>query len=96
MQMNSNGTITPDINPEDIKGFRVVRSPVNNLKYNVYAVDEYGVLLVVIATDKSFEDATAMTQALNTSYDEVPLPVIYETVEVEMKDGSKRFYQVEV
>lgn len=95
MQMNSNGIITPDLNPEDIKGFRVVRSPVSNFLYNVYAVDAWGVLLAVVSTDNSFEEATELTQILNTPYDEVEV-IQYETQEVQMPDGSSRYYQVQV
>ena len=95
MQMNSNGVITPDLNPEDIKGFRVLRSPVSNMLYNVYAVDDLGVSLAVVCADKSLEEATEIAQILNTPYDEVEV-IQHEIREVQMQDGSTRLYQVQV
>lgn len=95
MQVNSNGFVYPAINNEDVKGFRVLRSPTDQKKYNVFAVDEFGVPLVPMFTELDHEKALHMCQVLNTPYDDVEL-VQYNIEEVQMPDGSSRFYQVQV
>lgn len=89
-----NGTIYPAIKNEDVKGFRVLRSAVDKSKFNVYAVDEFGVPLVPFFTEKEQEEALHLCQVLNTPYPEIKM-VQFKTMEVDMPDGSTRFYQVE-
>ena len=95
MQFNSQGEIIPAINNEDVKGFRVMRSAVNKTKFNVYAVDDMGVPLVPFATELEHEAALQLAQTLNTPYTEAEI-IRHETAEVEMADGTIRYFQVQV
>ena len=94
MKFESNGLIHPAIKNEDVKGFRVLRSYCSDCKFNVYAVDEFGVPLVPMFTDLLQEEAMRICQALNTPYDGAE-HIQYKTVEVEYADGSLHYYQVQ-
>lgn len=56
------------INPEDIAGYIIRRSPTSRLHYNVYAVDSKDELLFCAESDLSPEKAMAIVDALNEKY----------------------------
>ena len=96
MQMNSNGYMKPDLNNEDIVGFRVFRSEVQKDKFNVYAVDNKGNPLVAFLVDTEHTTALDVCSTLNAPYEEeLPDIVQHRTEEVRMPDGSVKYYQVQ-
>ena len=95
MQVNTNGWIEPELNMQDIKGFRMLRSIVNKQFFNVYAVDKKNKPLVTMAVNLSYEDAEFMTQTLNAPYEDEVEYTEFKTEEVIMSDGSKRYFQVQ-
>lgn len=56
------------INPEDIAGYTIQRSPTSNMLYNVYSVDKEGEWLFCAASDLSAEKAMGLVDALNEKY----------------------------
>lgn len=56
------------VDPEDIAGYIIRRSPTSRLHYNVYAVDSKDELLFCAASDLSAEKAMAIVDALNETY----------------------------
>lgn len=90
--------IVPGIKESDIAGFCLTRSPVDKRLFNVYACNSKDELLFSMWTDMQFEEAANLVETLNTPYEsEVEDKFIqHETREVEMQDGSVRYYQVQV
>ena len=56
------------INPEDIAGYIIRRSPTSRLLFNVFCVDRKEELLFCAASDLSAEKAMAVVDALNEQY----------------------------
>lgn len=88
--MNNEETI--QIDPSLIAGYILLRSPTDKFKYNVLAVDANGKLLFAAATDLSFEQASAMVDAVNQEYYPV-VPTPTEIVEIELV-GQNRIFKV--
>ena len=76
------------INPDEIAGYVIQRSPASHFLFDVYMVNQKGELLVCVENDLSFEEATAKVDIVNTKY----FPVVEsptETVFVEIGGESK-------
>lgn len=56
------------VNPEDIAGYVIKRSPTSRLLFNVFGVDSKDELLFCAASDLSAEKAMAFAEALNEEY----------------------------
>ena len=79
---------TIQINPDEIAGYILLRSPTDKFKFNCYAVDKEGDLLFCAASDLDFEKASACIEAINKEfYPVVPSPT--EVVFVEIGGESK-------
>lgn len=88
MKYNTNETI--QIPPELIAGYIIRRSPTDKFKFNVLAVDNEGDFLFVVASDLSFEQASAMVEVVNNEhFPVVPSPT--ELVEVEIANQKRIF-----
>ena len=87
---NTNETF--HIPEERIAGYIMLRSPTDKFKYNVLAVDANEELLFAAATDLSFEQASAMVDAINQEYYPV-VPTPTEIVELELV-GQNRIFKV--
>ena len=75
------------INPDEIAGYIIQRSPTDKFKFNVYATDRDNELLCV-ASDLDFEKASAWVEAINKEfYPVVPSPT--ETAFIEIGGESK-------
>jgi len=57
-----------EINPEDIAGYIIQRSPTSNFLFNAYAVSQDDELLFCAASDLSFEKAMAFVEAINQEH----------------------------
>ena len=76
------------VDPAQIAGYILLRSPTDKFKFNCYAVDKEGELLFCAASDLNFEKASACIEALNKEfYPVVESPT--ETVFVEIGGISK-------
>ena len=76
------------INPDEIAGYLIKRSPTDKFKFNCYAVDKEDELLFCAASDLDFEKASAWVEAINKEfYPVVESPT--ETVFVEIGGISK-------
>ena len=76
------------VDPAQIAGYILLRSPTDKFKFNCYAVDKEGELLFCAASDLNFEKASACIEALNKEfYPVVESPT--ETVFVEIGGESK-------
>jgi len=72
---HTNEETSLQINPEDIAGYIIQRSPTSNFLFNAYAVSQDDELLFCAASDLSFEKATALVEAINQEhYPYVPSP----------------------
>ena len=60
--------LTP-IPEADILGFRIIRSPACNHKYNVVAIGDNDEILVTVSTDLSADEAVELVGTLNRPYD---------------------------
>ena len=60
--------LTP-IPEADVLGFRIVRSPACNHKYNVVAVGKDDEILAAVYTDLSADEAVELVGTLNYPYD---------------------------
>lgn len=85
--------IIPGINNEDVAGFKMTRSPTDRNLFNVAAYGHKDGYLVTLFANKKFEEASALTEVLNVPYQNIPQ--VFETKEVQMPDGSIRYFQVE-
>ena len=64
--MNNEETI--NIDPAQIAGYILLRSPTDKFKFNCYAVDSEGDYLFCEASDLDFEKAAALIDAVNKEY----------------------------
>ena len=79
---------TINIDPAQITGYILLRSPTDKFKFNVYATDRDNELLFCVASDLDFEKASAWVEAINKEfYPVVESPT--ETVFVEIGGESK-------
>ena len=60
--------LTP-IPETDVLGFRIVRSPACNHKYNVVAIGNNDEILATVSTDLSADEAVELVGTLNKPYD---------------------------
>jgi len=80
------------INPDDIAGYIIRRSPTSRLLFNVYAVSPKDELLFCAASDLSAEKAMAFAEALNEEYyPAVPTPTEAAFIEV---GGVEKVYNI--
>ena len=80
------------INPDEIAGYILLRSPTDKFKFNCYAVDSEGDYLFCAASDLDFEKAAALIDAVNKEYYPV-LPIETELVEIQLAE-EKRIFKV--
>ena len=80
------------INPDEIAGYIIQRSPASHFKFSVFAVDSDGDFLFCAASDLDFEKATALVDAVNKEYYPV-LPTETELVEIQLAE-EKRIFKV--
>ena len=80
------------INPDEIAGYIIQRSPASHFKFSVFAVDSDGDFLFCAASDLDFEKATALVDAVNKEYFPV-LPTETELVEIQLAE-EKRIFKV--
>ena len=71
--MNNEETI--NIDPAQIAGYILLRSPTDKFKFNVYATDKDNDILFCAASDLDFEKASTWVEAINKEfYPVVPSP----------------------
>ena len=88
--MNNEETINVD--PAQITGYILLRSPTDKFKFNVYATDRDNKLLFCVASDLDFEKASAWVEAINKEfYPVVPSPTEVAFVEV---GGESKVYNI--
>ena len=80
------------INPDEIAGYILFRSPTDKFKFNCYAVDKEGELLFCAASDLDFEKASALIEAINKEFYPV-VPTETELVEIQLAE-EKRIFKV--
>ena len=80
------------IHPDEIAGYIVMRSPASHFKFNVFAVNSEGELLLCVESDLSFEEATNKVDAINQEY----YPVIPSPTEVAFVEigGESKVYNI--
>ena len=72
------------INPDEIAGYVIQRSPASHFKFSVFAVDSDGDYLFCAASDLDFEKATSLVDAVNKEYfPVVPSPTELVTIQLE-------------
>ena len=72
------------INPDEIAGYILSRSPTDKFKFNCYAVNSDGDYLFCEASDLDFEKAAALIDAVNKEYyPVVPSPTELVTIQLE-------------
>ena len=82
------------INPDEIAGYVLLRSPTDKFKFNCYAVDKEDVLLFCAASDLDFDKASAWVEAINKEfYPVVPYPTEVAFVEI---GGDSKVYNITV
>ena len=80
------------INPDEIAGYLIKRSPTDMFKFNVYATDRDNELLFCAASDLDFEKASAWVEAINKEfYPVVPSPTEVAFVEI---GGDYKVYNI--
>ena len=80
------------INPDEIAGYLIKRSPTDKFKFNVYATDRDNELLFCVASDLDFEKASAWVEAINKEfYPVVPSPTEVAFVEI---GGESKVYNI--
>ena len=80
------------INPDEIAGYVIQRSPTSHFKFNAYAVNSDGDYLFCAASDLDFEKATSLVDAVNKEYFPV-LPTETELIEIQLAE-EKRIFKV--
>lgn len=88
--MNNEETI--NIDPAQIAGYVLLRSPTDKFKFNCYAVDKEDELLFCAASDLDFDKASAWVEAINKEFYPV-LPTETELVEIQLAE-EKRIFSV--
>ena len=72
------------INPDEIAGYIIQRSPASHFKFSVFAVNSDGNYLFCAASDLELEKATALVDAVNKEYfPVVPSPTELVTIQLE-------------
>ena len=72
------------INPDEIAGYVIQRSPASNFLFDVFAVNQEGELLVCVESDLSLEEAQQKVDAVNKEYfPVVPSPTELVTIQLE-------------
>ena len=72
------------INPDEIAGYVIQRSPSSNFLFDVFAVNHKGELLVCVESDLSLEEAQQKVDAVNKEYFPiVPSPTELVTIQLE-------------
>ena len=72
------------INPDEIAGYVIQRSPASNFLFDVFAVNQEGELLVCVESDLSLEEAQQKVDAVNKEYfPVVPSPTELITIQLE-------------
>ena len=81
-----------NIDPAQIAGYILLRSPTDKFKFNCYAVDKEDVLLFCAASDLDFDKASAWVEAINKEfYPVVPSPTEVAFVEI---GGESKVYNI--
>ena len=83
---------TIQINPDEIAGYVIQRSPASNFLFDVFAVNHEGELLVCVESDLSLEEAQQKVDAVNKEYFPV-VPTETELVEIQLAE-EKRIFKV--
>ena len=83
---------TIQINPDEIAGYIIQRSPASHFKFSVFAVNSDGDYLFCAASDLDFEKATSLVDAVNKEYFPV-VPTETELVEIQLAE-EKRIFKV--
>ena len=78
------------INPDEIAGYIIQRSPTSHFKFNAYAVNSEGDYIFCAASDLDFEKATSLVDAVNKEYYPV-LPTETELVEIQLENEQRIF-----
>ena len=80
------------INPDEIAGYILLRSPTDKFKFNVYATDRDNELLFCAASDLDFEKASAWVEAINKEF----YPVVESPTEVAFVEvgGESKVYNI--
>ena len=72
------------INPDEIAGYVIQRSPASNFLFDVFAVNHQGELMVCVENDLSLEEAQQKVDAVNKEYfPVVPSPTELVTIQLE-------------
>ena len=72
------------INPDEIAGYLIKRSPTNKALFNVFAVDDSYEPLFCVESDLSLEEAQQKVHAVNKEYfPVVPSPTELVTIQLE-------------
>ena len=78
------------INPDEIAGYVIQRSPASHFKFSVFAVNSDGDYLFCAASDLDFEKATTLVDAVNKEYfPVVPSPTELVTIQL---DNEQRIF----
>ena len=80
------------INPDEIAGYIIQRSPASNFLFDVFAVNHQGELMVCVENDLSLEEAQQKVDAVNKEYFPV-VPTETELVEIQLAE-EKRIFKV--
>ena len=80
------------INPDEIAGYIIQRSPTNKGLFNVFAVDDNYEPLFCVECDLSLEEAQQKVDAVNKEYFPV-VPTETELVEIQLAE-EKRIFKV--
>ena len=78
------------INPDEIAGYIIQRSPTNKALFNVFAVDDNYEPLFCVECDLSLEEAQQKVDAVNKEYFPV-VPTETELVEIQLAEGKRIF-----
>ena len=80
------------INPDEIAGYLIKRSPTNKALFNVFAVDDNYEPLFCVESDLSLEEAQQKVDAVNKEYFPI-VPTETELVEIQLAE-EKRIFKV--
>ena len=82
------------INPDEIAGYLIKRSPTNKALFNVFAVDDNYEPLFCVECDLSLEEAQQKVDAVNKEY----FPVVPSPTEVAFVEigGESKVYNITV
>jgi hypothetical protein len=78
------------INPDEIAGYVIQRSPASNFLFDVFAVNHEGELLVCVESDLSLEEAQQKVDAVNKEYFPV-VPTETELVTIQLENEQRIF-----